>query len=206
MYSTRPNQNATPKRNYIIALLFFSFFRFLFRKVDKRINYKSVAFWFNTSFVHLCRWLDPFQPSCPVSEDGFTFGLSFLMPLTSWTWWTRIPVALCLNVVLHGPLDRPHCFASFFFSRLACWLVLLVAIEVRHGLSRCFAHVGLALAAGFGADPLGGVFVQVDDGYGFFQNFSKLFKSKNRSRSEIGKAAVVGRVARRSGSGTFQYT
>ena len=59
-------------------------------------------------------------------------------------------------------LDRPHCFASFCFSRLA-WFVLLVAIEVSHGLSR-FAHVGLALAAGFGVDPLGGVFVQVDDG------------------------------------------
>ena len=81
---------------------------------------------------------------------------------------------------------------------------MLAAIEISHGVSRltvfsCFTRVGLVLAAGVDVDPLGGVFVQVvDDDLRFFQKNSKLFKSKNRSRSEFGKAAVVGRVASRS--------
>ena len=59
-------------------------------------------------------------------------------------------------------------FTSVNWPDLFCLACLLVAIEVSHGVSRltvlgCFAHVGLALAAGFGVDPLGGVFVQADD-------------------------------------------
>ena len=70
--------------------------------------------------------------------------------------------SLCLVVVRGGHLlVRPLCFASFSLG-------LLVSIEVSHGVSclivlSCFARVGLALAAGFGVDPLGCVFVQVFD-------------------------------------------
>ena len=68
---------------------------------------RYVAFRFNTSFVRL------------------SVGLAFLMPMASWVRSVWVPVALCLVVVLGGPLfDRPHWFTSFHLSQLA-WLVLL---------------------------------------------------------------------------------